>query len=217
MLVGDSVMVAVTETCKLAGPYPGADAVMIAAPILSPVTCGCASGAVKPAGTNTLLGVIVTVDGSLLLKLITTPPAGAGVPNVTGNAADCPNPTDTLPDSVIVPGATTVKLTASSKMFGGAPTWIVVEPADNPVTGTTTLLALAGIITLPGTLATAALSELTVNVSTDGTGAPSPSIRLNVVPRWMVSLAGPTRIPDTRTVWVLPVIPNALALISACP
>jgi hypothetical protein len=61
---------------------------MVADPKLTPVTCGCTTGAVDPPGTSTLDGAIDTFLGSVLSKLTLTPPEGAGVVNVNGNDAD---------------------------------------------------------------------------------------------------------------------------------
>src|SRR5882724_12440755 len=123
---GDTVMVAVTRTCTLAGEYPGADAVIVDSPTLNPTTCGCTPGYMAPAGTNTLPVEMVTRFVLLLVSVTTTPPAGAGVPRMIGNGADSPNGTDKFGRVIEVP-ATTLIPTVASAIAGSALTRIVVE------------------------------------------------------------------------------------------
>src|SRR5438045_1514042 len=89
--VGGTVIVAVTGTCWLADRYPGADAVRVATPIFSPIAMACTAGTLAPPGINTLPGDTSTFFVLLLVNITVTPPAGAGVPSVTGNAADAPS------------------------------------------------------------------------------------------------------------------------------
>ena len=49
---------------------------MVAAPMFTPVTCGCEDGAVAPPGMNTLAGLTRTVVDLLLVNVSVTPPAG---------------------------------------------------------------------------------------------------------------------------------------------
>jgi hypothetical protein len=118
------------------------------------------AGAVAPSGIETVVGATVTFEVSLLASDTVTPPAGAGVPKVTANEADWPNPTDRFAGKPIIPGTTTITLAVVSGTFGRALAWIVADPAPMPVTGTVTLVALAAKLTLGGTVATAVLLEL---------------------------------------------------------
>jgi hypothetical protein len=93
---GEKVSVAATWTAWTAGPYPGAEALMLADPKLTPVTCGCVTGVVAPPAIDTVAGDTVRIAGSLLASVTVTPPAGAGDGSVTGNAADCPGATVTF-------------------------------------------------------------------------------------------------------------------------
>ena len=88
--VGEKLMVAGTGTDWLAGEQPDAVAVIVAAPIFTPVTCGCEDGAVAPAGMNTLAGLTRTVVALLLVNVSVTPPEGAGVPSLTGKGTVWP-------------------------------------------------------------------------------------------------------------------------------
>jgi hypothetical protein len=79
--------VAVTWTDLLSPSKPGADAVMVAVPKLTPATSGCVSGTIAPCGMKTLGGTVAT-DSSLLASVIVTPPTGAELTRVTGNGTD---------------------------------------------------------------------------------------------------------------------------------
>ena len=57
------------------------------------------------------------------------------------------------------PGTATVTLAVVSGMFGSQLAWIVVVPAETPVTVTPTLVSFAGKVTVAGTEATAGLSD----------------------------------------------------------
>lgn len=50
-----------------------------------PETCGVVEGVVDPAATKTVAGEMPIIEVSLLLSVIVTPPAGAGVERLTGN------------------------------------------------------------------------------------------------------------------------------------
>ena len=104
MLRFDGEKRSVTPTCtvRVAAVYPGAVAVMFAAPRLTPVTWGCVVGVVAPAGTTTL-EVAVAFDGSLMVNVTVRPPAGAGAERITGNGADWPSPT--VSDEIMIDGS----------------------------------------------------------------------------------------------------------------
>jgi hypothetical protein len=106
----DGEKLSAPDTCTvwLADVYPDADALIVADPKLTPVTCGCEAGVTDPAPINTLSGATDTFEASLLLNVTVTPPAGAGVESVTGKATDWLVPSDTPPGSPMLPGALAV-------------------------------------------------------------------------------------------------------------
>ena len=166
-----------------------AEAVIEADPKLTPFTWGCAAGVVAPAAMATL-AVTVTLDGSELVSAMVTPPAGAGVAKLTGNAADWPNPNATgLAGSVIEPGVT-VTLAVASAIFGGALAWITADPPPTPVTGTIALVEFAAKVTDGGTVATPVLLELRLTFRAVGAGAARFSVRFCVAPPRMVTVPG---------------------------
>src|SRR5207237_1360577 len=91
---GEKPMVAVTWTVPEAGEYPVAVALILAVPKATPVTCGCIAGAVCPTATEIVDGLMVTFAESLLVNVMVTPPAGAGMGKVTGKGTDWPTATD---------------------------------------------------------------------------------------------------------------------------
>ena len=168
----------VTCTCPLAGENPLATAEMIADPMLTPVTVGARLGVDAFCGIKIFSGAIVAFDGSLLVRVMNTPPAGAAVPNVTGNGADWPGGTVTLagkmiPDSV----EETVTLAVAFPKFGVLPV-IVAEPAPTPVTGTLTLVPPVPNVTVAGTVATPVFVELRLAVTPPAGAGPD---RLSVI------------------------------------
>jgi|SRR5271165_7244088 len=86
--------------------------------------------------------------------------------------------------------APTVMAAVVSGTVGKALAWIVVDPWPTPVTGTVTLAALAGKITVAGTVATAVLAELKFTVNALGRDAASVSARFCVAPWESVRLLG---------------------------
>jgi hypothetical protein len=172
-----------------------------------PVTRGGVNGAIEPAAMRTVDGAIVTFVTSLLTRLIVTPPVGAGADRVTGNAADWPGPTVILDGRMMVPGLTTLTVALVSAISGKALAWIVVSPSATLVTGTVTLEALPGKMTLDGTVATAGFKELKFMVSpTAGAGAERFSVRFCVAIPLIVRLMGKKLIVAvTLTVALAPV------------
>jgi hypothetical protein len=102
---------------------------------LTPFTVGCVVGALAPVAINTLAGVMVALELSLLLRLTVTPPEGAGVPSVTANVADWPGPTDTFVGSTIAPGLVTVAFSVAEGT-NAAEAVMCAVPGATPVTGT---------------------------------------------------------------------------------
>jgi hypothetical protein len=99
-----------TCTLPLAEAKPLAHAVMIADPILMPLTVGARLGVSAPCGMKMFSGATVTFEGSLLVSVMNTPPDGAAVTNVTGNGADSPGATVTLAGRRICPGTMAVPI-----------------------------------------------------------------------------------------------------------
>ena len=92
-----------TCTCTLTGAKPLADAVIIADPLLMPFTFGADKAVVAPCAMKMLVGPTVTFEVSLLVSVIKTPFAGAGLANVTWNGAESPAATVTLAGKRICP------------------------------------------------------------------------------------------------------------------
>ena len=144
---------------------------MVSAPISMPVTFGWVVGVLCPAAMSTVPGEMVSLERSLLVSVTVTPPAGAGVPKVTGKSTEVLRPTFKFTGSVMTPGAVTVTPTVALAILGVVVlAVIVVEPGPTAVTGTVTLFWLAGIVTDKGTVATLLLEELRVNVTLEGAG-----------------------------------------------
>lgn len=94
----------VTCTWVLAVPYPGADAVIVADPALTPVSeVTPRTAVVEPSGTKTLAGYTAATEELLLASVMTIPPAGAALPNATGIVTSPPGATVMLAGSTIPP------------------------------------------------------------------------------------------------------------------
>src|SRR5438128_2043414 len=131
---------------------------MIADPKSTPVNCGSANGICEPPPMKTP-GVMTTLEGSLLVK-VTVTGACAGEGRITDTPMDLPCPTVSPASSVIVPALITLTATVVSGTFGRALAWMVVLPTATAVTGTLTLSAFGKNVTLAGTVATVASSEV---------------------------------------------------------
>src|SRR6266540_1456490 len=106
-----------------------------------------------------LLGEIVTLDVALLLNAIVTS-AGGACDRVTASVAVCPSPTGCVAGKLIAPAFCTVTFVLAFAMFDAvAVAVIVVLPNATAVTGTSTVVAPAAIVTLAGTVATLGLLE----------------------------------------------------------
>jgi len=86
--IGEKIIVAVTCTCSLSPTKPGADALMVAVPKLTPVICGWVAGVVDLDGMNTVEGDMVTFVVSLLASVTVTPFGGAPIARFTWNGRD---------------------------------------------------------------------------------------------------------------------------------
>src|ERR1035441_2860771 len=119
---------------------------MVTAPILMPVAFGWVVGVVCPAGMLAVVGEKVSLERSLLVSVTVTPPAGAGVPNVTGKSTEVLRPTFKFDGTVIGPGGVTVTPAVALAILGVVVlAVIVVDPCPMAFTGTLTLFWLAGI------------------------------------------------------------------------
>jgi hypothetical protein len=149
----------------------------------------------------TLAGEMETREASLLVSETTTPPAGAGADSVTAKGADCPSPTAVPDGSMIAPNVTTVMVAVVSTMLGRALAWMVAVPTTPAVTGTLTLVAFGGILTVAGTVATAVLLELRLSVNPPaGAGPERFKVRFWIEAAPMVRLLGEkATLPTTCT------------------
>ena len=169
-----------TVTSPLADANPEAEAVTMADPAAMPFTLGGALGIKPPCGMKMFAGDTVTFEGSLLVSVMKTPPAGAGLTKVTGNGAESPGATVVLAGTMM--SLRTVTLAVALAM-PGALAVIVAEPGPTPVTGTGTLVAPAANVTVGGTLATAVLLELRLTVKPPAAAGPDRfSVRLPIPP-----------------------------------
>jgi hypothetical protein len=197
----------------------GADAEIFAEPKPIPLTIGWVSGVVLPVAIVTLEGETVTFVLSLLLSVTVTPPAGAGVPSVIGNAADWLGPTETLAGRLIAPGGITVTLAVTSPTFGRELAWITVVPTATAVTWTTVLVAFAAKFAVAGTVATFVLLELRLMVKPPaGAGDESSNVSDCATPAVMVAvLEKKLSVAVTLTVLLSPFRPKADAVMVADP
>jgi hypothetical protein len=197
------------------------EAVTLTEPKSKPVITGCESGVVDPWKKATLDGVIVSLDGSLLDKLMKMKPA-AGCAKLTFSGIDFPTLTVTPEAKIISAVCLTLTFAVVSGRLLGVLEWAVMDadPTDTPVTGTVTLVPFGGKTTLEGTVATPVLLEVMLTVRPpDG---PWPPERLSV--RFPVAVTPTVRfdgvkpiVPFTCTSWLAAAIPVAEALMFADP
>lgn len=128
----------------------------------------------------TVLGEIEIVDVLLLANVTVTPPVGAGVDSVMGNATDCESATESPAGVPIEPGGVTVTVRVALGIFGKEPAVIVVLPAATPVTANVVEVAPAANVTVAGTVATPVLLEARLTV-TPPVGAAADRVRVAFV------------------------------------
>jgi hypothetical protein len=163
-------------------------------------------------------GVIVALVVSLLVNVTVVPPGGAGEGNVIGNGTVWPTFKDTLDGRPMGPDRTTVTAAVVLLSDGREPAVIVAEPEPTPVTGTLTLEAFAGKLTVGGTVAAEVLLELKLIVRPGGANPVKFNVRFWVAPAARVSVFGENVIPPTTcTCWLAVMNPEAVALIFAAP
>lgn len=191
---------------------------MFATPKFTAVTCGCVAGVVCPAAIAMFAGDTATLELSLLTSVMITPPGGAGEGNETGKGNELPRPKVMLDGKTIGAALTTV----TPAVLSGAPAalaWMVAVPGATPVTGTTTLVANAPKLTLPGTVAIVVSLELRYTVNPPaGAGDGRLSVKFCVLAPVIVRDPG-TKAMFTITcmVRVPEVYPGAKAVIVAVP
>src|ERR1035441_1107943 len=191
---------------------------MLAVPTLTPVIIGCVAGAVCPAGIVMLAADMVSLEVSVLARDTVTPPAGAGVGNVTGKNTCAPNPTVALDGKPIAPTFTTFTVAVVSAS-AAALAWITDVPTAMPVTGTVTLVLVAAKVTVVGTVTAAGLLELILTTRPlAGAGPERFSVKSCVPFTPIVRVCcWKLRVAATCTAFVSPKKPGAEALMLADP
>lgn len=169
---------------------------------MAPVTCGWMNGVVCPAGMVTVDAEMLTLAGSLLTSVTVTGDEGAD-DKLTAKATDWPRTGLKLAGTLTLPAGRTVTLVVAPEMFVPL-AWITAEPGVPLVTGTFTLVAFGGKVTVGGTVATFVLLELKLMVSPpDGAGAERLSATLNVAAPVIVTLGcAKLIVAVTCTAWV---------------
>jgi len=208
-----------TVTVSVSPIRPNADAVTVVVPKLIPFSLSTEEGVVAPAGINTFAVLRVAKVEFATLNVTKIPPAGAGCAEVTGYATDVPGETMTLAGRKMSRVMVTVTAAVVSGRFGSELAWMVAVPLDTPVTGTWTLVAPAGTLTVDGTVATPVLLELRLMV-TPPNGACPDKVRVRFcdeVP-FTVNIGGlKANVPVTCTVVLPGVNPAPEAVIRAGP
>lgn len=107
-----------------------------------------------------------------LLANVTVRAVGAGADKEIANGVDAPSVRVLLAGTKTLPPPWTVTVVVASAMNGVALAWITAVPSETVVTGTLTLVADAGKVTVLGTWATPGVAELRFTVNPDdGAGA----------------------------------------------
>src|SRR5438105_6679393 len=111
-----------------------------------------------------LVGLTVSFVVSLLLRVMKTPPDGAGFASVTSIHSRSPGAI-VNPDGRIMSRPVFTVTLAEAPVTFGAVAVMVEEPAPTPVTGTFALVALALNVTLGGTVTAPVLLDIKVTVN----------------------------------------------------
>src|SRR5579884_533453 len=134
-----------------------------------PVMFGSVVGVVLPGLMMIVDGEMVSVEGSLLVRVMVTPWTPAGEPRVTAYGAVVPRFTLAIGGMLMPVGGTTFTLKVVLVMSGLlALAVMVAEPLAMLVTGTVTTVLFAGIVTVDGTVATPVLLDVSTTVSAVG-------------------------------------------------
>jgi hypothetical protein len=135
---------------------------------------------------------MVTREGSLLLSVRNTPPGAAGFDSVTGSTTDDCGAT-VIPDArAISERVVTVTVALADATFGAVVVAaITAVPAPAAVTGTLTVVAFAGKLTVDGTPATFVLLDVRETMRpVAGAGAERVNVKFSVLLLWIVTLEG---------------------------
>ena len=97
-----------TLTVPLPPVYPAEDAVMVAEPKFTPVTCTAGDGVVAPGAIVTLAGTVAT-PVLLLCSMIVAPSSGAGEDSCRLRGAEAPADTEVVGATETLPSITTAK------------------------------------------------------------------------------------------------------------
>src|ERR1700737_363540 len=163
---------------------------MAAIPKPRPVIWGSEAGAWKPAAMNTVCGVTVSFEGSVLIR-ITFMGAGAGKGKLRESGAVWPSPIVPAPMRLSLLASVTVSFAVISARLGRALAWITAEPVPVPVTGTVTLVAPAIKVTVSGTVAVGASVEFKAIVKPlPGAGPERLSVKFSVAFPLIVRFCG---------------------------
>lgn len=218
------VIASPTWISSVAVVYPGADAVRIEKPSLEmkppAVIVGCVAGTVAPGAMKTVGGATVYFEGSLLVSVTVTPEGGAGVDKPIGSGTVLPIPTAWKTGRMTVGDVTTVTVAAVAGIPGRELAWTVAVPGATLVTGTFTLVELAGRKTVDGTVATLGALELTLIVTPPaGAGDDSARVRLFVVAVPVITRFAGWKLSAelTDTVWLADPMPDAWAVMMEEP
>ena len=165
-----------TRTDTRLGLRPVAPAVTVTDPPPMPFTRGCEFGVVCPSLKITFCNERLTLVGSLLMSSTKVTPCDGRL-KVTGKGACSPSATTKLIGRIMSGGLNVMLAVVSAN--SAALARIVAEPGAMPVTITLADVALAEIVTLAGTVATAVFVEFNVIV-VPPTGAGPDIVSVNV-------------------------------------
>ena len=195
---------------------PTADADTVTDPAPRPLTRACEFGVVCPSLKITFCNERLTLVGSLLMSSTKVTPCDGRL-KVTGNAACSPSATTRLIGRLMSGGLNVMLAVVSAN--SAALARIVAEPGAMPVTVTLADVALAAIVTLDGTVATAVFVELNVIVvPPTGAGPDIVSVNVRVPTSINVTLDGEKLIVAvTRAVCEAGAYPTAAAVIVTVP
>jgi hypothetical protein len=168
---------------------------MLAEPIATPVIVGCVDGVVDPAAMVTVAGEIVSVAGSVLLRVTVVPPVGAADDRLIGNVTVCKFPTEAEAGRFTVPALATVTVAVVFARVAALALMVVV-PKATPVTGTLTLVVFAAMVTVAGTAAIDALVELRL-ITWPPAGAADDRTKL----RFLVLTPGTVSVEGTNAIF----------------
>jgi hypothetical protein len=135
----------------------------------------------------TVVGATISFEVSLLERVTKTPSAGAGCLNTTATCNCCPG-NKVRPEGRMISDKLTITLAVALVTFGAAVLAVIVAgDVPSSVTGTFTVLAPTGIVTVEGTVTEAGLFELRLTINPPD-GASVDRFK------WRVPVPGPERV-----------------------